>query len=449
MDGSHKRYPGAPPFEDDETSRKVFFGRERESCVLSDQIITNRLVVVYARSGAGKTSLLKAGVAQHLRDEGFLPLFIRVNVVGRKPLELINESIGREAARQGIEYVPGRMDSLWLFVKTAELWRGDFLLTPVLIFDQFEEFFTLQPPEFRKELLEGLGALVRGVRPSAAQGSGGAREVPGARQDITDSPPAARVVLSLREDFLGFLEEAADVLPQILSQRFRLVPLSEAAAMRAFQEPSRVDDAAFATRPFDIPSETVEQVLKILSRRGPSHVQQAQSRTTIELFQLQLLCQHIEELAARRQAGGADRVAVTLQDLGGESGLQSILSDFYVRVLNLIPSIQSRSAARSLCERALISPTGRRLSLEESEIERRFHLSVETLRILTQQRLLRAEPHADSVYYELSHDSLIEPILAKRQYRRELLAKVGGVLGAVLYIAIVSRSLWKDRRKGR
>jgi hypothetical protein len=162
-----------------------------------------------------------------------------------------------------------------------------------------------------------------------------------------------------------------------------------------------------------------------------------------------LLFQHIEELAARRQASGADRVVVTLQDLGGESGLQSILSDFYGRVLNLIPSIPSRSAARSLCENALISPTGRRLSLEESEIERRFHLSVETLRVLTEQRLLRAEPHADSVYYELSHDSLIEPILAQRQSRRELIAKVGGVLGAVLYVAIVSLSIWKDMRKGR
>jgi hypothetical protein len=449
MGGSHKRYPGAPPFEDNETSRKVFFGRERESCALSDQIITNRLVVVYARSGAGKTSLLRAGVAQPLRDQGFLPLFVRVNVVGRKPLELINESVGREAARQGIEYVPGRMDSLWHFFKTAELWRGDFLMTPVLIFDQFEEFFTLQSPEFRRELLEGLGALVRGVRPSAAQGAGGAREAPGARQNITDSPPAARVVLSLREDFLGFLEEAADVIPQILSQRFRLVPLSEAAAMRAFQEPSQVDDLAFATKPFDIPSESVEQVLKILSRRGPAHVQRAPSSTTIEPFQLQLLCQHIEQLAARRQESSTDRVAVTLQDLGGESGLRSILSDFYVRVLDLIPSIASRSAARSLCEVALISPTGRRLSLEESEIERRFRLSVETLRILTEQRLLRAEPHADSVYYELSHDSLIEPILAKRQYRRELVTKAGVVLGTVLYIAIVSRSIWKDSRKRR
>jgi putative ribosome biogenesis GTPase RsgA len=73
MNGSATRYPGAQPFSDDALSRKVFFGREREVIALSDQILANRMVVVYARSGLGKTSLLNAGVAQRLRDEGYMP----------------------------------------------------------------------------------------------------------------------------------------------------------------------------------------------------------------------------------------------------------------------------------------------------------------------------------------------------------------------------------------
>jgi hypothetical protein len=51
MNGSATRYPGAQPFSDDALSRKIFFGREREVIALSDQILANRMVVVYARSG--------------------------------------------------------------------------------------------------------------------------------------------------------------------------------------------------------------------------------------------------------------------------------------------------------------------------------------------------------------------------------------------------------------
>ena len=48
---------------------------------LTDQVLANRMVVVYAKSGLGKTSLLNAGVAPRLRDEGYLPLIVRVNDV--------------------------------------------------------------------------------------------------------------------------------------------------------------------------------------------------------------------------------------------------------------------------------------------------------------------------------------------------------------------------------
>lgn len=56
MHTSRTRYPGAQPFSDDEISRKTFFGRKRESADLANQILANRLVVVYAKAGLGKTS---------------------------------------------------------------------------------------------------------------------------------------------------------------------------------------------------------------------------------------------------------------------------------------------------------------------------------------------------------------------------------------------------------
>src|SRR5947207_5924517 len=85
--GARPRYPGAQPFADDDLSRKLFRGREREATLLTNQILANRLVVLFARSGVGKTSVLNAGVAENLRAEGLLPLTVRVNNIALGSLE--------------------------------------------------------------------------------------------------------------------------------------------------------------------------------------------------------------------------------------------------------------------------------------------------------------------------------------------------------------------------
>jgi hypothetical protein len=162
---SSRRYPGTQPFQDSELSRKLFFGREQESIILSNQIIAHRLVVVFARSGLGKTSLLNAGVAEKLRSHGHVPLNVRVNDIEHGPFESVYRGIALASARQGVEHLMGNPISLWHYFKTVEFWRNDLLLTPVLILDQFEELFTLQNEQQRNLFIDQLSSLVRGVRP--------------------------------------------------------------------------------------------------------------------------------------------------------------------------------------------------------------------------------------------------------------------------------------------
>ena len=87
----------------------------------------------------------QCGRSPRLQDDRYLPLFVRVNDVERGPFASVLDGIRSEAERQRVEYVPGAAGSLWSFFKTVEFWQGDLLLTPVLILDQFEELFTLQP----------------------------------------------------------------------------------------------------------------------------------------------------------------------------------------------------------------------------------------------------------------------------------------------------------------
>jgi hypothetical protein len=427
MEPTRTRYPGAHPFADDALSRAVFFGREKEATALMDQIVANRLVVVYAKSGLGKTSLLHAGLCQPLRDDGFLPLVVRVNDIKQGPVRSLYDGVRTASEHQHIEYQAGSELSLWHFFKTVEFWRGDLLLTPVLILDQFEELFTLHSVEARAGFLAELGCLVRGVRPETDPATEAGLD------DLTDSPPKLRIALSLREDYLALLEEAADNIPQILDHRFRLTPLGLDAAAAAMVGPSQVRDGRLATRPFAYDPETVQGILEYLSRRLKTGA--VSSAKFVEPFHLQLICQRVEALVAERQLQTETIQLITLNDLGGEKGLRTTLLDFYNSVLGAIARKSTRKKVRRLCEQYLISPDGRRLSLEEEEIGRLLGIEPAGLKWLVKRRLLRCDQRADSWYYELSHDSLVEPILAARKTQRVFL-EGPGLLGAMLWVLL-------------
>ena len=427
MSTAHTRYPGAQPFADDEVSRRLFFGREQTARALTSQILANRLVVVYAKSGLGKTSLLNAGVAQRLREEGRIPLIVRVNDLLRGPLVSVLEGIRFAAERQSVEYVPGRPDSLWTFFKTVEFWRGDSLLTPVLILDQFEELFTLHARDATMAFVADLGYLVRGVRPPSI----GATD-PG----LSETSPAMSIVLSLREDYLGYLEDAADRIPQILDHRFRLTPLSVDAAAEAMTGPAGIEDEVFHTKPFRFDPEMVTTVLRFLTEHRTRLA--TDKAAYVEPFHLQLICQKIEAAAERQQPEFQSDLVITMNSIGGEAALRHTLEDFYTETLNTFYPKRKRRAIRRLCEEYLISPEGRRLGLDEYRICQQLGLNWETLQQLVNRRLLRSDSRTDITYYELSHDALVEPVLAATRAQALLFGWMAAATGSVLAVLSVS-----------
>jgi len=62
-------YVGPRPYERED--QVLFFGRSQEISDLSSLIVAHSEVLVYAQSGAGKTSLLNAGVIPQLDKKGF------------------------------------------------------------------------------------------------------------------------------------------------------------------------------------------------------------------------------------------------------------------------------------------------------------------------------------------------------------------------------------------
>jgi hypothetical protein len=157
----------------------------------------------------------------------------------------------------------------------------------------------------------------------------------------------------------------------------------------------------------------------------------------VESFHLQLICRRVEETVLARQLQGARNIEVLLEDFGGEGNLGAILRDFFEQEMKRIPQRRIRKAAERLCEEYLISAEGRRLSLEGSEITRLVGIPVEVLQELVDRRLLRRDLRADSVYYELGHDSLIEPVLSRNRRRQQ----IAGTVIILISLFLLSLSL--------
>ena len=156
-------YVGPRAFE--EGDHMLFFGREEETRQLASLVIARSAVLLYAPSGAGKTSLLKAGLIPYLQERKKLILLPVTRVGGDLPREVDGASVDNiyvfnallnlvsQAAEPDAPVDPSLIGmSLKAGLKHHFLPRpdGDRERIPphLLILDQFEELFTTHPGRY-------------------------------------------------------------------------------------------------------------------------------------------------------------------------------------------------------------------------------------------------------------------------------------------------------------
>jgi hypothetical protein len=286
---ARSRYVGTRPFSDSADDCTRFKGRPEESEQLYLRVLSVPLVILFGKSGLGKTSLLQAGLFPRLRQpKPFLPVMVRLNDEKDTLTFAVARSIQRACEAEGLELTEGQTDGLWELLSTTMVWRDDLLLTPVRVFDQFEEVFTLRDPKFRADLAMEVGALASGMAPERLHaGRAGVPEQFATR-------PNVKIVISLREDYLGALQEFSAAIPSLFHERLRLEPLTEEAAREAItvpaQLPAKAGEEPYWSPPFDFEPGALNSIIDYL--KGNSGV--------IEPFQLQLLCRHAEVIAHPR-----------------------------------------------------------------------------------------------------------------------------------------------------
>jgi hypothetical protein len=368
--------------------------------------------VLFAKSGMGKSSLLNAGLTPLLEKTALQPLRIRLSNDAVPLEEQFLQELEREPdddtpAIFQVQLDPGaraRGATLWEQVKNASFTKNGQAAVPLFVFDQFEEVFTLYSPAQRERFLRELADLANGNPPEAYLQNLRDRIGAGEQLDVPalEASPRCKFVFSIRSDLLHLLNGLSPIIPDIMRSRFELLPLDREQAEEAVTLPAMLRDPErqFRSLPFRFDEAALATILQYLTKNGAEEV---------ESFQLQILCRAIELQTIARSVRN-----VTPALFGGAEGLEHIIRDFYMAKIGELPEAD-RMPARRLLEEQLITDSGRRRSVAEDEL-----LALPALlNRLVEMRLLRKEPRLRTFYYEISHDTLVGPILEKYRERRQ------------------------------
>ena len=413
-----RRYPGVRSFEEQDQTR--FRGRSAATEELLLRVLSVRLLLQFAPSGVGKTSLLNAGLFPRLRPHDYFPFIVRLNLAGESLTEAVRRAMQDAAKRCGLSepLIPEQAPDLWQLLAGAQLWSDDLrLLTPVLVFDQFEEVFTLRDEAFRKAFAAEIGDLAAGQRRQAAAEPG------------ESGVPPLKIIISLREEYLGKLEEFSASIPSLFQERLRLPPLSATEAREAIVEPARLPGTHWATPPFGFKPECLDFLIDFIDGLSASV-------RIIEPLTLQLVCQQAETLVLQRPAADGAARQLAEADFEGQAGLERLVRNYYLQELGKLADATTRRRAREMFEEGLLDPAGKRLMLEQGEIERKYRLDETALNALVASSLLRREPRNESIFYEISHDRLTDTIAKNRGVRVPRWVK-GTIAASVIVIVVL------------
>ncbi len=397
-------WPGLLPFG--EADWKYFHGRDFETDLLYRKVERERLTVLFGLSGLGKSSILQAGLFPSLRRENVLPIYIRLDFSPDKPdlTAQVKTAIAREAERSKVEAPkPQPKETLWEYFhrSDADFWSERHrIVVPLLVFDQFEEVFTLGARDRSRAhatnafLLE-LADLVE-ARPPLQLRARLELEPPGKRPSeaarFTFERHRYKVLLTLREDFLPDLEALGDKMVSVAHNRFRLERMNGVAALQAVNQAKHI-----------IAPDVAERVVRFVAAADPND----------ELVNLEVEPALLSVVCGELNSQRLERREARITEKSLEGSQNQILSDFYER------SIADLSEpVCTFVEEKLLTRRGFRNLVVYDEALGTPGVTEENIEELVRRRLVRVEERGRRRLLELSHDLLTGVVTASRDERR-------------------------------
>lgn len=384
-------YVGPRTFEKEDA--ELFFGREREAKALLTLVASQRLVLFYAQSGAGKSSLINTRLIPGLKERGFviwpvgrvtgeLPTYHQVSNLFVFNLLLKLDEDQHDAMSFNntslAEYITSWNPAVTTEVDATPRGR-------VLIIDQFEELLTSHRERWqdREDFFQQL-------------------------EDAMQADPLLWVVLTLREDHVAPLDVYAPLLTNRLRARFYMQRLDSAAALQAITKPAEKGGRPFAP---GVAQQLIDNLRQLSERERQRTSKLNALGEFIEPVQLQVVCQRLWT-----NLSSQPRDWITFDDITELGDVNTALADFYEQAIARTEQDTgvNRFQLRTWIEKKLITEGGTRGTVVRGKTTSGDLLNV-AVDSLARQFLLREEPRAGGIWYELIHDRFIEPIQQSNQ----------------------------------
>lgn len=414
-------YVGPKPF--DSNSRGRFFGREHETRNLLERLGENRAVILYAPSGAGKSSLLDASLRDGLERSGAEVLTrTRVGVSLPESMRQRADEISNIFSYSAVAGLAGESvqhpKSTLAGYLAANPERHD-AWARVVVIDQFEELFTQHTDRYEDRagfIADLCNALAR--------------------------HPKLRIVLGIRQEYMATLDDFIDQMPpEFRPAKVKLRRLEGEAALDAIRRPAE-QSAVFA----DGVAQEILRQLNLMQVVLPNGKTVKKRGEFIELVHLQIVCRRLWS----RLPEGIERIEMEHLKLAAGDGrpfdhfVENALVEFYDEVVGETAQLASLKGKqhgapdfppeliRLGCLKFVNSAAIRLTLQQDRESGRTGRLPNWIVDQLERLHLLRAEWRGGVPWYELSHDLLAETISRGRDRELELLLAATELLETIL-----------------
>lgn len=419
-----------------EAQADSFFGRDEEIETLTKLVQSNTLTIVFGKSGTGKTSLLNAGVFPKLRKDYCLPFRIRLEFRDDSPelITQIKNVLKQEIDKYGfkVEAYPAN-ETLWEYFHKEPLWKT---VTPILIFDQFEEMFTLakKNPRFGNTEMaafwEELSDLIENSIPEKLKaGFLDHKE----QIQYNYKKQKSKIVFAFREEFLPEFESITSKIPSIKFSRFRLMPMNGHQAYEVITK----------TWKENINRSEAKQIVSYLTNETD---QENYDLITVEPSLLSQVCAYIDK--ERIEEGGSKVSAELLNKYPKETILRSIYYEAVIaanNALNIVTESKEkvqRNRVKEFLEEKMITSEGYRTKYSLSERDEPIRPGIE---VLKNKYFIRESDNT----VELTHDVLAPIIKTDREKRRKEIALAAErkkarkkALIILLFTSLVAGGFW-------
>lgn len=351
----------------------IFFGREKETEKLYDALSGVKHLLVYGPSGAGKTSLIECGLRNQFSDADWLAITVRRG----GDLNAAVFARIREQLREPFDLDPNTKlpaDAGFEFGDAVEQLFAEQYKPVYLLFDQFEELLIQGSDAEKQQFFTRLQRLIRYKTP-------------------------CRILLIMREEFIGHLSEFEPLCPSLFQHRFRLEKMGRANVRTVIQQILEADKYRSAFR-----VEQPEHLANTILAKLPD------TQREIELAHVQVF---LGELWDRANASLKSEIVLHSGLVKEDDNLERVLDSFLKNQLQELAPAHGEKAPLELLA-AMISERHTKLQLGAADLETALTKNAvplqqplpDLLRELEQRRILRTLKSGEQTQYEISHDVL-------------------------------------------